>query len=326
MPQPGIVYQWVTGSDAATDPMLAVDASQPPGTANPPPYANNVYIAWASVNQEPANTNPYVATGFNPDRAELVVGTPSPVVGTEAMAFSGVKTVNVGGNFGPQKDSDPQLVISNTAGQITLAWDDFGTGATASTPYDNLMSSLVQPGESYGFATSNTFQSFAPASTATVSNWTQPTFATGGIYFAGPQGSDADPTSIAVADVNGDSLSDIVVSDKGIGSIGELVNQGAGAFPATALAIGAGLSPDSVVLGNVTGHTTNINDAAVANFTGGSVLTNPGNGRSGRSRTLSLRASSRRTRSPRATWTARETRSSWRTTRTTASPSSPTAR
>ena len=71
---------------------------------------------------------------------------------SESLAFSGVKTVNVGGNFGPQDDSHPQLVINqNDGGQITVAWDDFGSGATASPPFDDLMSNLVQPGDTYGF-------------------------------------------------------------------------------------------------------------------------------------------------------------------------------
>src|SRR6185312_12386223 len=47
-----VVYQWVTGSDAATTHMLAVDAA-PSNTTGPDPYANNVYIAWTSIDVEP---------------------------------------------------------------------------------------------------------------------------------------------------------------------------------------------------------------------------------------------------------------------------------
>ena len=51
-----------------------------------------------------------------------------------------------------QDDSHPQLVINqNDGGQVTVAWDDFGSGATASPPFDILDSSLVQPGDSFGF-------------------------------------------------------------------------------------------------------------------------------------------------------------------------------
>ena len=150
------IYQWVGGSDAATTATIAVDAAP----ANPPtgvpadPHANNVYIAWASIDTEPANTNPYLGPGFNANRAEVVVGTPitTPSGNEESLAFSAVKTVNVNGNFGPQDNSHPQLVINqNASGQITVAWDDFGSGAKASPAFDNLEASLVQAGDSYGF-------------------------------------------------------------------------------------------------------------------------------------------------------------------------------
>jgi large repetitive protein len=146
-----IVYQWVTGSDAATDPVVAVDASNPGKTGVGDAFANNVYIAWASIDQPLANPAQYTdSTGFNPNCVELVVGTPA---GESNMSFSGVTTVNADGNFGPQDDSHPQLVINqNDGGQVTVAWDDFGTGASATPPFDELNSELVQPGDAFGFA------------------------------------------------------------------------------------------------------------------------------------------------------------------------------
>ena len=77
-------------------------------------------------------------------------------------------------------------------------------------------------------------------------------------------------------DVNGDGKNDIVVADEGTGQIGVLLNSGTGTFPATK-AYSAGNSPESVALADlVAGHTSsNILDAAVANFSGGvSVLPN----------------------------------------------------
>ena len=65
------VYQWLGGADGATDPAMAIDTSLTDG------HTNNVYIAWASVDTEPANTLPFAGPTFNPNRAELVVGTPS---------------------------------------------------------------------------------------------------------------------------------------------------------------------------------------------------------------------------------------------------------
>ena len=172
LPNNGIVYQWVTGSDAATTPTLAVDSSTHPFGVTPPTgmpvptdiYTDNVYIAWASIDTEPANPNPFIAPGFNPDRAELIVGTPisSPTGNESTLAFSAVTTVNLNGNFFAQRNSHPQLVINpgNTTnsnqnsvnpGQITIGWEDFGTNATASPPVTLLLSSIVQPGDSYGF-------------------------------------------------------------------------------------------------------------------------------------------------------------------------------
>src|SRR5262249_38284344 len=72
------VYQWLGGADGATSPVLSVDAALtiPPAGVPQDPHANNVYIAWASVNVEPANNNPYTASGFNANQAEVIVGTP----------------------------------------------------------------------------------------------------------------------------------------------------------------------------------------------------------------------------------------------------------
>ncbi|HEX3446680.1 MAG TPA: hypothetical protein VHS97_00395, partial [Isosphaeraceae bacterium] len=150
------VYQWVSGSDAATDAVLSVDTANPGAPGAPDPHANNVYIAWASIDAIPASTLPTV---FNPNRAELVVGTPNSIGGNQVrLAFSAVTTVNAGGNFGGapnggNDDAHPQLVINQTnGGKVTVLWDDFGSGSKASPAFDNLLSNLVQPGDTYGFA------------------------------------------------------------------------------------------------------------------------------------------------------------------------------
>ena len=159
LPNNGIIYQWVSGSDGVTTPILAVDQALPDSTD---PHANNVYIAWASTDTEPADTRPYTGPGFNPNRAELVVGTPiaNPSGNEQSLAFSAATTVNVSSgrapqdvNFGPaQQSTHPQLVINqNATGQVTVAWDDAGTGAKASPPFDLLDSNLVQAGNTYGF-------------------------------------------------------------------------------------------------------------------------------------------------------------------------------
>ncbi len=295
-----IIYQWITGSDAATSPALAVDAGTYPNetpTSTPPstppagvpqdPYANNVYIAWASIDQEPINPNPYAFTGFNPDRAELVVGTPIPnankLVGTESsLAFSGVTTVNAFNDLFSQRNTHPQLVISpgnsTDPGQITVAWEDAGTNATNSPPQTILDSNNAQPGDTYGFTGATGIVPQGTSVSSSSSN--QGNWGTATIYNAGPSATVAeDPTSVSIGDVasaNSNLLNDIVVTNSAPNNstdsgIGVLLNQGAGVFPAAGVTANelfpAGPNPTSVVLGDlVPGHsTTTIQDAAVAN-------------------------------------------------------------
>jgi len=274
------VYQWVAGSDGVTDPVMAVD------TSLSDQHTNNIYIAWASVDTIPAS---FPATSFNPNRAELVVGTPiaSPSVPNEqSLAFSGVTTVNVGGNFGGfanhgQDNSHPQLVIDqNASGQVTVAWDDFGSGSGAATPFDVLNSSLVQAGDTFGF--SGTTGPIAPGTSGNSSpgNWAAPV-----IYSAGlaTSSSPADPVGIATevnggtTDVNGDKLDDVVVADQGTGQIGVAFDSATGALGATAVYSAVG-SPSGVSLGDfVSGHSNaNILDAATSNgASAGGVSVNP---------------------------------------------------
>src|SRR5579883_3318271 len=153
-----IVHQWLSSSDAAYSPALAVDSGTYPNdnplNPNPPagvpndPYANNVYVAWASGDIHPANTN--VDLPYNPNRIWEVVSTDG------ANSFSGETIANTGpanGNIGPQDDSHPQLVIDqqNGSGQVTVGWEDFGSGATASPhPFSNIVTNSVTAGDSYG--------------------------------------------------------------------------------------------------------------------------------------------------------------------------------
>ena len=126
---PTVVYQWLTTSDAAYSPTLAVDSS----TANPvytganDPYSGNIYVAWASGDIHPANPN--VDTPFNPNRIEMVVSSDG------GNSFSGPSILNSGGNVGNQKDSHPQILINQvgTAFTGTLASGSaVVTGVTAS--------------------------------------------------------------------------------------------------------------------------------------------------------------------------------------------------
>ncbi len=149
-----VVSRWLSTSDAVFSPTLAVDAAPSPAPAGVPvdPHANNVYIAWASGDVHPANPN--VELQFNPNRIELAVSTDG------GITFSGETIADTDGNFGGvvnglEDDSHPQLAINqNASGQITVGWDNFGTGSKATPKFDILMSNLVQGGNSYGFTNS----------------------------------------------------------------------------------------------------------------------------------------------------------------------------
>ena len=149
-----VVYRWLSTSDAANTPTLDVDA----GLLNPPagipadPHSNNVYVAWASTDIKPAGLP--ANADYNPNRAELVVSSDG------GNSFSGETILSTGGNFGGaanglQDFSHPALAINqNDDGQITAAWEDFGSGATATPNYNTfslLDSAIVQAGDSFSF-------------------------------------------------------------------------------------------------------------------------------------------------------------------------------
>ena len=273
-----VVYRWLSTSDAANTPTLAVDAGllNPPAGVAADPFANNVYVAWASTDIHPANPN--VLLPFNPNRAELVVSTDG------GTTFSGETILNVtpaNGNIGGaanglQDDSHPALAINQNAnGLITAAWEDFGSGATASPKFTDLMSTDVQAGNSFG-ESNFTGGTIMGAGAQADGNW-----GTAAVYDAGPTpGALTDPVSIAVGDVNSANGNDIIVADEGTGQVGELLNSGTGTFPASATVFNAGNGPSGVVLGDLTNHTSSATlDAGVSNLPGGaSVLVNDGTG------------------------------------------------
>ena len=292
-----------TAGSAVLNPVLAVDqgtypnsgpSTSPPSGITRDPFANNVYVAWTS-NDLP---DPLVIYGpdnvFNPNRIEVIVSSDG------GQTFSGVTTVNNGaastvtlggltftnpddgndvdtGTGSIQDNAHPQIVINpNDAGQITVGWSNVFTG--------ELDSNSVQAGTSTPATqlTNSIGNIFGPLVPDPEGDWAQPV-PSSSIYSAGPSGVDEDPVAVTTGDLNGDKLNDIVLTDDNStqGGIGVLLNQGAGAFPASATIYNAGNSPVFTTLQALfPGQTsTTILDALVADSSSsGGVTDLPNNG------------------------------------------------
>ncbi len=139
---------------------MAVDQAPASGTAQANAHANNVYISWSTDVTELADPNPWSGSGFNGVQPVVVVGTPV-AAGPDFtnLSFSGVQAVDlpagetlIDGSFGPVGDSHPQLVVNqNDGGKVTVGWDNYGVGSTASPPFDELESNLFSGGDAFGF-------------------------------------------------------------------------------------------------------------------------------------------------------------------------------
>ena len=245
-----IIYQWVPASDAANNPTLVVDANPASftdpvtGNVQTDPFAGgapnhpnaNVYAAWASTDIKPSLVTDL--TNYNPNRIQLAVSSDG------GNSFSSPLPVNVGGNFGTQRDSHPQVIINGT-GQLTVGWSDFGTFSTATVPFSTLQSSSVDTGSAYTFA-GQAGPIFDAGSDP------RAYFAAPVIYNANPSPAlPSSPVSIAIGTLDGKSGNDIVVSEKAVGKMGVLLNQGAGVSPPTSASIyDAGISPSGLTLGH----------------------------------------------------------------------------
>ena len=157
-----VIYEW-SGADSAYTPMMAVDdnvsmfsdvnSSGVTETQNDP-NSGNVYVAWATND---TNTTPNGIPNFNPNRIVLVTSSDG------GQDFSGYSVLNNSGNSGTARNTLPQLAISQgaapraartngpndpgspgvTPGQVTVVWDDFGSGATASPARDVIWANTV---------------------------------------------------------------------------------------------------------------------------------------------------------------------------------------
>ena len=144
-----VVHSWV--QDPVSLPMMAVNSNvggtigftdPTTGAVQNDPSSGNVYVAWVSND---ANM-PNVGDTWNPNAIRMIASS------NGGQSFSGIRTVNDGGNFGDQRNTRPRLAISQgragsgtiTPGQVTVVWDDFGTGAGFDTPIDFIRSDRVQ--------------------------------------------------------------------------------------------------------------------------------------------------------------------------------------
>jgi len=137
-----VVYAWNTNQ--ALKPTLAVDTNAPTFTdtditgatrTQSDPTSGSVYVAWQSQ-----DINPVSAVDFNPNAIRMVASSDG------GNTFSGMTTVNAGGNGGPQRDTSPRITVSQgtadgrvAGGQVSVVWDDFGSLATATpNPLDRI--------------------------------------------------------------------------------------------------------------------------------------------------------------------------------------------
>ena len=151
------VYEW-DGSNPALMPTMAVDAnvasfsdvnSIGQTVTQTDPTAGDVYVAWTSNDTPYANS---VAAVFNPNRILITASSDG------GNTFGGITVLNNNGNVKPGTMTSPTLTISQgrvaraagtlgptdpgvtaiPGGQVTVGFDDIGTGANATPPFDIL--------------------------------------------------------------------------------------------------------------------------------------------------------------------------------------------
>lgn len=139
-----LLYQWQNSVDRVFNPTMAVDSNlgvftdPDTGATQNDANAGNVYVAWSTA-LTPFTNAP---TSFNPNRIQLLASSDG------GFSFSAPIQVS-GTDFGSAREAYPRLAISQgsanvPAGQVTVVWDDFGTGATATPiPFDLIRSNTV---------------------------------------------------------------------------------------------------------------------------------------------------------------------------------------
>jgi subtilisin-like proprotein convertase family protein len=131
-----ILYSWAGGANAnqAVKPVLGVDSSvtsyQDPttGAIQNNPASGNVYVAWATIDAAPPNTQ-----NWNPNAIRVIASS------NQGVSFTPPATVNDGGNIDlgspVRRHTAPKIAISQgtadgrvQAGRVSLIWEDFNSG------------------------------------------------------------------------------------------------------------------------------------------------------------------------------------------------------
>ena len=144
-------YAWnrdvVDDATAVRLPVLAVDATAPsftdPDDASGDvtnPHSGNVYVAY--IGETPA---PDGATNWNPLTVDLIRST------DQGATFGPRLVLNQGSNFGDQRNTRPRIAVSQGGGgaqpgQVTVVWDDFGSGANSDPPFSVIRTRQVFDG------------------------------------------------------------------------------------------------------------------------------------------------------------------------------------
>jgi subtilisin-like proprotein convertase family protein len=210
--QDQVVYEWV--QDPAYTPMVAVDNNAPTFTDSQThqtvtdALSGMVYAAWSTQNIAPTN-----AANFNPNTIR-VVGSANG-----GTTFTAQNFANIGANFGTDRDTAPQLVVSQgtssgrvAPGQLSIVWDNWGGGNLAT-------GAILDGGAAAAFGALNQNVPITDALPASADLFTQP---------APTQAVGANPTSIVSGDFTGNGHAGFAVY--GGGHITIYGNDGAGNF------------------------------------------------------------------------------------------------
>jgi subtilisin-like proprotein convertase family protein/photosystem II stability/assembly factor-like uncharacterized protein len=157
-----VAYEWAqpvtANSYPAFNPMLAVDnnvasyTDPQSGVTQKDPYSGNIYIGWSTQLGDPKNI---AANAFNPNTIQ-VIGSSDGGNTWGALFFANSATY-----FGSEREAAPQLVVSQgnasgtvSPGQISVVWDDFGSGAQANPPVDLVTTNAYMGGTAQAFTKS----------------------------------------------------------------------------------------------------------------------------------------------------------------------------